>query len=49
TSSVKISAPIKEKNGAPLIKDWEPDEEDEVESPPEKQKKPVEPSVDKVE
>nr|GEZ86601.1 hypothetical protein [Tanacetum cinerariifolium] len=38
---------LKEKNGAPLIKDWEPDEEDEVESPPEKQKKPVEPSVDK--
>nr|GEW87730.1 hypothetical protein [Tanacetum cinerariifolium] len=46
---VKISAPIKENNGAPLIKDWESDEEDEVESLPEKERKTVEPSVDKVE
>nr|GEW45476.1 hypothetical protein [Tanacetum cinerariifolium] len=48
-SSVKIFAPIKENNGAPLIEDWESDEEDEVESPPEKEQKTVEPSVDKVE
>nr|GEY68874.1 hypothetical protein [Tanacetum cinerariifolium] len=48
-SSVKISAPIKENNGAPLIEDWESDEEDEVESPLEKEQKTVEPSVDKVE
>nr|GEV91235.1 putative ribonuclease H-like domain-containing protein [Tanacetum cinerariifolium] len=48
-SSVKISAHVKENNGAPLIKDWESDEEDEVESPPEKERKTVEPSMDKVE
>nr|GEW45482.1 hypothetical protein [Tanacetum cinerariifolium] len=34
-SSVKIFAPIKENNGAPLIEDCESDEEDEVESPSE--------------
>nr|GEV84862.1 hypothetical protein [Tanacetum cinerariifolium] len=49
TSSVKISAPIKENFSAPLIEDWESDEEDEVESPPEKERKNVEPSVNKVE
>nr|GEX73354.1 hypothetical protein [Tanacetum cinerariifolium] len=49
TSSVKISAPVKENTGAPLIKDWESDEEDVVESPPEKERKNVEPSVNKVE
>nr|GEU46838.1 ribonuclease H-like domain-containing protein [Tanacetum cinerariifolium] len=48
-SSVKISAPVRENNGAPLIEDWESDEEDEVESPPEKERKTIEPSVDKVE
>nr|GEV85694.1 reverse transcriptase domain-containing protein [Tanacetum cinerariifolium] len=48
-SSVKISAPVKENNGAPLIEDWESDEKDEVESPPKKERKTVEPSVDKVE
>nr|GEX83272.1 uncharacterized mitochondrial protein AtMg00810-like [Tanacetum cinerariifolium] len=47
-SSVKISAPVKENNGAPLIEDWESNEEDEVKSPPEKERKIVEPSVDKV-
>nr|GEV53859.1 hypothetical protein [Tanacetum cinerariifolium] len=31
------------------LEDWESDEEDEVESPPEKEKKTVKPSVDKVE
>nr|GEV06725.1 putative ribonuclease H-like domain-containing protein [Tanacetum cinerariifolium] len=29
TSSVKISEPVKENNGAPLIKDWESEREDE--------------------
>nr|GEV61171.1 ribonuclease H-like domain-containing protein [Tanacetum cinerariifolium] len=48
-SSVKISAPVKENNGAPLIDDWESDEEDEVESPPEKERKTVKPGMDKVE
>nr|GEU38234.1 retrovirus-related Pol polyprotein from transposon TNT 1-94 [Tanacetum cinerariifolium] len=48
-SSVKISAHIKENNGAPLIKDWESNEEDEVESPPEKERKTIKPIVDKVE
>nr|GFC39014.1 hypothetical protein [Tanacetum cinerariifolium] len=48
-SSVKISTPVKESNGAPLIEDWGSDEEDEVKSPPEKDRKNVEPSVDKVE
>nr|GEU62942.1 hypothetical protein [Tanacetum cinerariifolium] len=37
-SSVKISAPVKENNGAPHIKDWESDKKDEVESPPEANK-----------
>nr|GEV75544.1 hypothetical protein [Tanacetum cinerariifolium]GEV82605.1 hypothetical protein [Tanacetum cinerariifolium] len=46
-SSVKIYAPIKENNGVPLIEDWESDDEDEVESHPEKARKTVEPSVDK--
>nr|GEX40902.1 putative ribonuclease H-like domain-containing protein [Tanacetum cinerariifolium] len=46
-SSVKISAPVKENNGAPLIEDWESDKEDEVKSPPEKKRKIVEPSIDK--
>nr|GEY62008.1 hypothetical protein [Tanacetum cinerariifolium] len=48
-SSVKISAHVKENNGALLNEDWESDEEDEVESPLEKERKNVEPSVDKVE
>nr|GEX94953.1 ribonuclease H-like domain-containing protein [Tanacetum cinerariifolium] len=48
-SSVKISTPIKENNGAPLIKDWESNEEDEVESPPKKERKTIKPTVDKVE
>nr|GEY01301.1 hypothetical protein [Tanacetum cinerariifolium] len=47
TYSVKISAPVKENIGVPLIEEWESDEEDEVESPPEKEKKNVEPSVNK--
>nr|GEV86109.1 hypothetical protein [Tanacetum cinerariifolium] len=46
---VKISAPVKENNEAPLIKDRESNEEDEVESPPDKKIKTVEPSMDKVE
>nr|GEV46873.1 hypothetical protein [Tanacetum cinerariifolium] len=49
TSNVKISAPVKENIGVPLIEDRESDEEDEVESPPEKERKNVEPSVNKVE
>nr|GEX45488.1 ribonuclease H-like domain-containing protein [Tanacetum cinerariifolium] len=49
TSSVKISAPVKENFGAPLIEEWESDEEDEVKSPPKKERKNVEPSVNKVE
>nr|GEV35746.1 ribonuclease H-like domain-containing protein [Tanacetum cinerariifolium] len=48
-SSVKIYTPVKENNGAPLIDDWESDEEDEVESPPEKERKTVKPRMDKVE
>nr|GEV92308.1 hypothetical protein [Tanacetum cinerariifolium] len=48
-SSVKISASVKENNGAPLIEDWESDEKDEVESPPEKERKTIAPSVDKIE
>nr|GEU98696.1 hypothetical protein [Tanacetum cinerariifolium] len=47
TSSVKISAPVKENIGAPLIEDCKSDEEDKVESPPEKERKNVEPSVNK--
>nr|GEV17625.1 hypothetical protein [Tanacetum cinerariifolium] len=47
TSSVKISTPIKENIGASLIEDWESDEEDEVRSPPEKERKNVEPSMNK--
>nr|GEY80809.1 hypothetical protein [Tanacetum cinerariifolium] len=49
TSSVKISKPVKENNGAPIIEDWESEGEDKVESPPEIERKTVEPSVDKVE
>nr|GFB03129.1 ribonuclease H-like domain-containing protein [Tanacetum cinerariifolium] len=49
TSRVKISAPVKENFGAPLIEDWELDEANEVESPLEKERKNVEPSVNKVE
>nr|GEZ28327.1 hypothetical protein [Tanacetum cinerariifolium] len=48
-SSVKILALIKENNGAPLIEDWESDEEDKVESPLEKKRKTIDPSEDKVE
>nr|GEV97354.1 retrovirus-related Pol polyprotein from transposon TNT 1-94 [Tanacetum cinerariifolium] len=47
-SSVKIYALVKENNGAPLSEDWESDDEDEVESPPEKERKTIAPSVDKV-
>nr|GEU32831.1 hypothetical protein [Tanacetum cinerariifolium] len=47
--SVKISTHVKENNGAPFTEYGESDEEDEVESLPEKEKKTVEPSVDKVE
>nr|GEW17335.1 hypothetical protein [Tanacetum cinerariifolium] len=49
TSSVNISKPVKENNGAPNIEDWESKREDEVESPLEVERKTVEPSVDKVE
>nr|GEX48662.1 hypothetical protein [Tanacetum cinerariifolium] len=48
-SSVKIYAPVKENISAPLIEDWESDEEDEVESPPKKERENVEPSVNKEE
>nr|GEZ37655.1 ribonuclease H-like domain-containing protein [Tanacetum cinerariifolium] len=47
TSSVKISEPIKENNDAPLIEDWESEEEDKVASPPKIERNTVEPSVDK--
>nr|GEU72663.1 hypothetical protein [Tanacetum cinerariifolium] len=47
TSSVKIYEPVKENNDAPLIEDSESEREDEVESPPEIERKNVEPSVDK--
>nr|GEU34462.1 retrovirus-related Pol polyprotein from transposon TNT 1-94 [Tanacetum cinerariifolium] len=49
TSSEKIYEHVKENNGAPLIEDWELKGEDEVESPPEIERKSVEPSVVKVE
>nr|GEY50984.1 retrovirus-related Pol polyprotein from transposon TNT 1-94 [Tanacetum cinerariifolium] len=49
TSSVKISKPVKENNGAPIIEDWEPEGENEVKSPPEVERKTVKPSADKVE
>nr|GEY73851.1 hypothetical protein [Tanacetum cinerariifolium] len=49
TSSVKISELVKENNDAPIIKDWESKKEDKIESPPEIERKTVEPSVDKVE
>nr|GEY01212.1 hypothetical protein [Tanacetum cinerariifolium] len=47
--SVKISEYVKEKNNAPLIEDWESEGDDEVESPPEIERKTIKPSVDKVE
>nr|GEZ47445.1 hypothetical protein [Tanacetum cinerariifolium] len=46
-SSVKISALVKENNGTPLIEDCKSDEEDLVDSPSEKERKIVEPGVDK--
>nr|GFA92873.1 ribonuclease H-like domain-containing protein [Tanacetum cinerariifolium] len=46
-SSVKISTLVKENNGTPLIEDCELDEEDLVDSPSEKERKIVEPGVDK--
>nr|GEX27903.1 hypothetical protein [Tanacetum cinerariifolium] len=49
TSRVKIYEHVKENNDVPLIEDWESEGEDEVESPPEIERKTVEPSVDKVE
>nr|GEV65545.1 hypothetical protein [Tanacetum cinerariifolium] len=49
TSSVKISKLVKENNDAPHIKDWESEGDDEVESPPEINRKTVKPSGDKVE
>nr|GEV57790.1 ribonuclease H-like domain-containing protein [Tanacetum cinerariifolium] len=45
--SVKISEPDKENNDTPLIEDWESEEENEVESPPEVDRKTVKPSVAK--
>nr|GEX33028.1 hypothetical protein [Tanacetum cinerariifolium] len=47
TSSVKISEPVKQKNDALLIKDWESKGDVEVESPPEIERKTVEPNMDK--
>nr|GEV25604.1 integrase, catalytic region, zinc finger, CCHC-type, peptidase aspartic, catalytic [Tanacetum cinerariifolium] len=47
--SVKIYAPIRESNGAPLIEDWESKGEHKVESTPEIERKTVASSVDKVE
>nr|GEZ03026.1 hypothetical protein [Tanacetum cinerariifolium] len=47
TSSVEISEHVKENNDAPLNENWESEKEDEVESPPEIERKTVEPSVDK--
>nr|GEV39364.1 hypothetical protein [Tanacetum cinerariifolium] len=49
TSCVKIFEPVKKNNGSPIVEDWESNEEDEVKSPPEKEKTTVKPSVDKVE
>nr|GEV95172.1 hypothetical protein [Tanacetum cinerariifolium] len=49
TFSVKISAPVKENIGAPIIEDCESNEEDEVESSLGKERKNVEPSVNKLE
>nr|GEW42724.1 putative reverse transcriptase domain-containing protein [Tanacetum cinerariifolium] len=49
TSSVKISAPVKENIGVPIIEDCESNEEDEVKSPPGKERKNVEPSVNNLE
>nr|GEV20189.1 retrotransposon protein, putative, unclassified [Tanacetum cinerariifolium] len=46
--SVKIYAPIRENNGAPLIEDWESEGEDKVESTPEMERKTVASGVDKV-
>nr|GEV39365.1 ribonuclease H-like domain-containing protein [Tanacetum cinerariifolium] len=47
TSSVKISEPVTENNGSPIIEDWESEREDEVESPPEIERKTVKLSMDK--
>nr|GEU71116.1 retrotransposon protein, putative, Ty1-copia subclass [Tanacetum cinerariifolium] len=47
TSNVKISEPVKENNGVPIIEDWESEGEDEVESPPEIERKTIEPRVNK--
>nr|GEX21510.1 putative ribonuclease H-like domain-containing protein [Tanacetum cinerariifolium] len=49
TSSVRISEPVKENNGAPLIEEWESEGEDDVEYPPKKESKTVKPSKTKVE
>nr|GEW46302.1 hypothetical protein [Tanacetum cinerariifolium] len=49
TSSVKIYELVKENNDAPLIKDWESEGEDEFENLPEKERKTVETSMDKIE
>nr|GEU83814.1 hypothetical protein [Tanacetum cinerariifolium] len=46
-SSVKISAPIRENNNAPLIKDWESKGDDEVKSTLEIERKTIASSVDK--
>nr|GEW58496.1 hypothetical protein [Tanacetum cinerariifolium] len=48
-SSVKIFAPVRENNGAPLIEDWESEGENKVESTPDIKRKTVASSVDKVE
>nr|GEZ93624.1 hypothetical protein [Tanacetum cinerariifolium] len=49
TYRVKISEHVNENNGAPLIKDWESDEVDKVESPPEIKRKTVAYSMEKIE
>nr|GEW52267.1 hypothetical protein [Tanacetum cinerariifolium] len=49
TSSLKVSEPVTENNGAPIIEVWITKGEDEVEYPPKIERKTVEPSVDKVE
>nr|GFA10669.1 hypothetical protein [Tanacetum cinerariifolium] len=46
TSSLEISEPVIENNGAPISEEWESEGEDEVESPPEIERKTIEPSVD---
>nr|GEU72881.1 hypothetical protein [Tanacetum cinerariifolium] len=49
TNMAFIALSDSENIDAPLIEDWESNDEDEVESPPEKERKNVEPSIDKVE